>query len=235
MPKRIFSEMRAGREIMRRRNYTYPSQHLVSLVNELPNVGDDACPHFLQFLPPKVGVVNAHLVQGFCFLDLCGVGSRAKGGESHQDGKGAAKTQLTGCMGVTAAGPKLVTLACASSQERRRFSSCLLALLGLTTAALWYSSSALALRYLAFSSSSQRCAYCRRDLRRDDKDSFLDRQRNRVRDPHRVRGPHGAAEGTNHSRAPLARKAPASSFKGLFQILSSKHSPFLSSQSSGAP
>lgn len=63
---------------MRRRNYTYPRQHLVSLVNELPNVGDDACPHFLQFLPPKVGVVNARLVQGFCFLDLCGVGSRGK-------------------------------------------------------------------------------------------------------------------------------------------------------------
>jgi len=70
-----------------------------------------------------------------------------------------------------------VTLACASSQERRRFSRCLMALLGLMMAEFWYSSSAFALSCLAFSISSQRWMYCRRALRSKDRDSFLKRQR----------------------------------------------------------
>ena len=67
MPNSRFPETRIRGEI---KDYTYPRQHLVPLVNELPNVGDDPCSYFLQFLSPKVGVADAHLVQSFRFLNL---------------------------------------------------------------------------------------------------------------------------------------------------------------------
>lgn len=60
-------------EVLERRNSeanTYPRQHLVPLVNELPDVGDDPRSHLLQLLPPKVGIADAHLVQHFGLLNL---------------------------------------------------------------------------------------------------------------------------------------------------------------------
>lgn len=143
----------------------------------------------------------------------------SKGGQSHQDGWEDAITWCVRWLGIPAAWSELVTLACASSQERRRFSSCLLALPGLVIAVLWYSSSALALKCFAFSSSSQRWMYCRRDLRRDDKDSFLNRERNRFRKPGK------AVVRTSHSSTLLIREVPVSEFKW---VLSFKWRPVFS-------
>lgn len=54
--------------------------------------------------------------------------------------------------------------------------------------------------------------YCRRDLRRDDKDSFLNRKRNRFRKPGEAVG------GRSHGSTLLIRKVPVSRFKWILSF-----------------